>query len=211
LGVAAFGARAAEGSSGDGFNAIIGGGADAVGTMAVEGGAGVDVEVEFEGLAVLTLVEEAETPAEFPFEFGLEVSIGAEVEAEGVGSLAGAESATFESRFSSLLVGECEVAFIFVADEVGVTFDGVAAGEDAACGCGCVLVSASVSVDVVVTVLDATAWGSLSAPRLFCRPFRPAMDEVIAARATSSFVTSPSPQGVIQKVSPLAGDGENKT
>jgi len=124
--------------------------------------------------------------------------------------LAGAESATFESRFSSLLVGECKVAFIFVADGLGVTFDDVAASEDAACVCACALVSVSVSVDVVVTVLDATAWVSLSAPRLFCRPFRPAMDEVIAARATSSFVTSPSPQGVFQKVSPLAGDGENK-
>lgn len=41
--------------------------------MAVEGGAGVDVEVEFEGLAVLAIVEEEETSAEFPLEFELQV------------------------------------------------------------------------------------------------------------------------------------------
>lgn len=203
-----------------------------------EAGAGTDVDMgtdEPAGAAAAGADEEGASAA-FGFETEFNSGTVSEIEPiakEGAGpkaeTEAGVGSVTFWSRLSSLSTGDFGIAFgvcvavavavdAAVDIDVAVALDGVAAGGDVV----------AFTVVVAVGFLFATTWCSRSVPRLSGRPLRPAMDEVIAVRATSSFVTHPhltrgwhKRRGVSAEGAPGAGcifegmavgskDGENK-
>lgn len=83
------------------------------------------------------------------------------------------------------------VAFVvWVAVGVAVDVDDVVAVAIALAGVATGGVVAAVAVPVPA-LFATTTWGSRSVPRPSGRPLRPTIDEVIAVRATSSFVTRP--------------------
>jgi hypothetical protein len=197
-------------------------------------GAEADVDIDTDESAGAAAADEEGASTEFGFRFGFEYEFGSGIEAEiepvaEEGAGAGVGSVTFWSRLSSLFTGDFGIAFgvcvavavavdAAVDIDVAVALDGVAAGGDAV----------AFVVVVAVAFLFATTWCSRSVPRLSGRPLRPAMDEVIAVRATSSFVTHPHltrgwhrRRGVSAEGAPGAGcifegmavgskDGENK-
>lgn len=164
-------------------------------------GAGADVDIGTEESAGAAAVNEEGTSTSTAFGFDFEFDSGTEsgiepIAKEGAGTGAESEtgvgSVTFWSRLSWLFTGDFGIAFgvsvavavavdAAVDIDVAVAVDGVGAGGDAV----------ALAVAVAVGVLFATTWGSRSVPRPSGRPLRPAMDEVIAVRATSSFVTHP--------------------